>query len=170
MSRKSRKSATKRTSPPNERPDAHLPRRVDASELGGESEDSLEWSGMTPQEREQEAQHERLHEEGLEAGPEDREDLAAEADDLGRRYLEDATQQPRRERRTSEVERESTGDEHLTTMGEEHIREMQPGASDEKDQLVTRAPDRTDYEERRSEETLERLKEKRLEDRRDSRV
>lgn len=144
--------------------------RPDARELGGESEESLRSAGLTPDQREHEAEHDREHEQGVEPGPEDREDLAADADDLGRRFLEDATQQPRRERSRSDVEREGSGDEPLTTMGEQYIRDLEPGASDDNDQLTTRAPDRTDHEERISEKTREMQREKRLSERRDSTV
>lgn len=144
--------------------------RPDARELGGESEDSLRRAGMSPDGREHEADHEREHEAGLEPGPEDREDLAADADDLGRRFLEDATQQPRRERSRSDAEHEGTGDEPLTTMGEQYIRDLEPGASDDTDPLTTRAPDRTDHEERVSDKAREMQREKKLSERRDSTV
>ena len=144
--------------------------RPDARELGGESEESLRRAGMSPDAREHAADHEREHEAGLERGPEDREDLAADADDLGRRFLEDATQQPQRERTRSDVEHEGSGDELLTTMGEQYIRDLEPGASDDNDPLTTRAPDRTDHEERVSEKTREMQREKRRSTRRDSRV
>jgi len=135
--------------------------RPDATDLGGESEDSLRRAHMTPEERADEARHERLHDEGIEPGPEDREELSTDADDLGRRYLEDATQQPRRERPRSDIEREGTGDEPLTTMGEEHIREMTPGAGDGTDPLVTHLPDRTEHEEKVSDRTREMQREAR---------
>ncbi len=81
-------------------------------------------------------------------GPPRRKDLVVLPDRLGRRYLEDATQQPEEIEELDETEREGTGDLPLATLGERYMRGQSPEASDAADRLVTRMPDRSEHEAR----------------------
>lgn len=162
--------AKKKKNRPEERPDVPELERPDARELGGTSEDSLRRAGATPSERESQEDHVQAREAGEEPEVPAHEDLTVEPSDLGRRFLEGATQQPRRDRDRSNVEREGTGEEPLTSMGEKHMRDMSPEAGDDKDRLVTHMPDRTEHEERISRKTREIQEEEPLEERRDSTI
>lgn len=162
--------ARKKKNRPQERPDVPDRERPDAEELGGASEESMRRAGSTPPERESREDYQRARESGEEPEVPNHEDLAVEPSDLGRRFLEGATQQPRRDRDRSNVEREGTGEEPLTSMGEKHMRDMSPESDDAKDRLVTHMPDRTDHEERISRKTRQMQEEESLEERRDSSV
>lgn len=145
---------------PHERPDTPERERPDARELGGASEDSLDYARATPPTRERRADVRRERDEHTEAGPPHRDDLPPEPGELGRRFLEDATQQPEEHREYDQTERESVHEDPVASMGERQMRESSPEASDERDRLVSHMPDRTDHEERLSRESRERLRER----------
>lgn len=144
--------------------------RPDARELGGTSEETMDEAHETPPGREAHADAEREKDAEVQGGPPRRDDLPPEPGDLGRRFLEDATQQPQEHREYDQTEREGVHEDPAASMGERHMRGQSPDASDERDRLVTHMPDRTDHEERKSRESRQRQKDETLEERRDSTV
>lgn len=144
--------------------------RPDARELGGTSEETMDDARETPPEREAHADAEREKDAEVPGGPPRRDDLPPEPGELGRRFLEDATQQPQEHREYDQTEREGQHEDPAASVGERQMRGQSPEASDEKDRLVTHMPDRTAHEERVSRESREKQKEQSPEDRRDSTV
>jgi hypothetical protein len=102
-------------------------------ELGGTSEHSAQVAGVNPSQRVKEAR------DPSRASPSRREDTTQEADDLGRHFLEDATQQ--------------------VSPGERATREQDPEAAADEDPLVTHMPDRTEHEAQVSAEARRRIDE-----------
>lgn len=127
--------------------------RPDPQEQGGTSEHSTESAHIDPSERPEEAR-------GVDReGPPRRDEIAEAPDELGRRFLEGATQQPEGDTRPESTDRPLDEDQEVqVSAGERATREQTPDARSEAGPVTTDMPNRTEHEERVSAETRERLK------------
>lgn len=123
-------------------------------EQGGESEYTTESAHIRPDERPEEA-----HRAAPEEGPPRRRELSERPDELGRHFLEGATQQPQADSRPRR-ERPAPEQQALdVSPGERATREQDPEAERTDAPLLTHMPERTEHERNVSQKARRRVEE-----------